>query len=99
MAFSTATLPNFRPLSRNMKRIALAMILMGFASFQTGCTNLNTLRANPSPGLLSRSMTPDQELNNFALMVNRDYRSAVDDFKRTFLLSRPSRMNPAPNPW
>ena len=57
-----------------------------------------SLRADPTPELLTSVESPTESANSYAIQKNLNLRMMLDDAARVIYIDRPSRLNPAPIP-
>lgn len=80
-----------------------AMVLGASVVMLGGCSSsdditANSVRADMSPEMESIAMTPEQRKNQFARVVDTDFRQIVDDWDRLWLVDKPSGMSRYPIP-
>lgn len=86
-------------------RPLLVVSAVGLAACVGGCSHnpkpgesVNAIRGNPTPEMWTLSRSHDQALNDTAITLNEDFRQVNDDWKRLWLMDRPSRMSGFPSP-
>lgn len=85
-----------------MKAIAKCLGVAGLAAAMVGCNATSpdpmTVRADPTPELLTLYERPSDVANNLAIMSNENVRMFWEDWGRALYWDRPSRLTPEPMP-
>lgn len=87
-----------------MKLFRTCRIVLGLAAVASlaACSTTSadpmTIRADPTPELMTLYERPSDVANNLAIMVNENRRMFWEDLGRALYWDRPSRLTPEPMP-
>lgn len=81
--------------------LTAAALATGAGALLGGCssTNLDSIRSNPSPGIMTLSQSDEVVLNQMTITQDTNLRQLNEDLGRMWFYDRPSRMTPRPIPY